>query len=348
MAEKSEGGGRGWNDLVVFIGIFLALGIVWFFTGGLERIKTEGPLLRPPSPLARGEASYFSGAERWRVVSAGSLRTTGTSGQASSQQQRYRGIERDLANIQESVDELSEEIQKTIDFGTPSPYRGQVIFERSTTGAKATSNKTEYVTIRAQSKNSNAVSITGWRLVSGIANKDGTLREAYIPNGSNVPKTGEINPVYGITLAPGEKAYITTGASPIGVSFRVNTCSGYLEQFQDYTPSLDKACPLPEDELRFAEQYIPYENACEKYVKKLSRCQIVLKPTPKEYGTECDQFVKNKLTYNACVENHHYRPNFFKKEWRIFLNKQQELWRNTRDIIKLLDAEGKTVDILTY
>lgn len=346
MAEKSEGRNP-MNDLVVFLGILLLLGIIWLFTGGLERLRQgEGPFLRPPSPLGTGDTYYLSGADRWKFGTGGfGVRNTVSAG---STRTSPKEAERDLANIQESVDDLSEDIQAAIEFGTPSPYRGQITFERNTRGAKMASNKTEYLTLRANTKNSGGVAITGWKVVSSLANNDGTLREAYIPNGSNVPETGEVNPVYGITLSPGEKAHVVTGPSPIGVSFRVNICSGYLEQFQDYVPALERTCPKPEDELKFRQQYIPYENACEWYVDDLPRCEIVLKQTPKEYGTECDQFVKNELTYNSCVENHRYRPNFFAKEWRIYLNKQNELWMNKRDIIKLLDAEGKTVDLLSY
>lgn len=348
MAEKSEGGGSNpLNDLAVFLGILILLGIIWLFTGGLERLQQgEGPFLRPPSPLGSGETYFLSGVDRWKYGSSGfGVRNTVSAGSTRDNSVR---TERERSNTQEEVDQLSDELQASIVFGTPSPYRGQVTFEQNARGAKATSNKTEYITLRAQTKNPGGVAITGWKVVSAIANNDGTLREAYIPNGTNIPETGEVNPVYGITLAPGEKAHIVTGPSPIGVSFRVNTCSGYLEQFQDYTPALEKTCPKPEDELRFREQYIPYEDACEWYVDDLPRCEIILKQTPKEYGTECDQFVKNELTYNACVENHQYRPNFFKKEWRIYLNRQNELWKNKRDIIKLLDAEGKTVDLLSY
>jgi len=218
----------------------------------------------------------------------------------------------------------------------------------STRGAKSNSNKTEYLAIKANSRNAAPIPITGWRVVSAIPQRDGTISEAYIGNASALPAVGEVNPVYGVTLEPGGEAFLVTGASPFGVSFKVNICSGYLSQFQEYTPSLARSCPKPIAELQFAKQTIPYLNACDEYVKKLPVCKATFVHTPKEYGTECDQFVKNELTYNGCIENHRYRPQFYSKEWRIFFNEQYELWRNKRDIIKLLDNEGKTVDMFSY
>jgi hypothetical protein len=34
--------------------------------------------------------------------------------------------------------------------------------------------------------------------------------------------------------------------------------------------------------------------------------------------------------------------------WRLYLNAYGELWSNSHDVIRLLDAEGRTVDSLTY
>jgi hypothetical protein len=346
MAEAPEGSSPG-QDLLMFLGIFVLLFILWLYTGGPERLESrEGPTVEAPvsQESSSSSGSWFRGSFGVGGTSSGIGNRSGTqSGSASG-----GNIGSELSKIQKKVDTLGKEIQAVVEFGTPSPHRGEVTIEKRTSGVKSTNNQTEYIVLRANSRNPSAVNITGWRLISGIQKSDGAYSNAFIPNGSNLPKTGEVNPVYGISLSPGERAYVVTGSSPIGVSFRENMCSGYLTQYQTFTPSLARSCPAPIDDLKFAEQPIPYQNNCEAYVRSLPRCQIVLKKTPPQYGTECDQFVKRELTYNACVDNHKYLTNFYKSDWRIFLNQQRELWRSSRDIIKLLDAEGKTVDIFTY
>lgn len=349
MADKPSSGTTAGQDLLMFLGVLVLIFIVWVFTGGPDRyISHQGPFLNPPAPIGSGDAYYISGAQRWSLGPWITARTGSGIGIGGTAGASGGSAANQLSQLQNQADLLTNEVASSIEFGTPSPYRGQVVFENTTGGAKLGSNKTEYVVIRAQSNNAASVPITGWKLVSGIANKDGTLREAYIPNASPVPETGEVNPVYGVSLAPGDRAYVVTGGSPLGVSFRVNTCSGYLEQFQDFSPQLNQACPSPRSELKFAEQTIPYQYNCEEYVSTLNYCQIVLKPVPDKYGSECAQFVKNQLTYNACVDNHRNRPGFYTNEWRLFLDKSIELWRNDRDIIKLLDAQGRTVDLLKY
>ncbi len=356
MAESGDEGG-GLKPTILFLLILGALGIFWVFTGGPDRLSAQsGPFIRPPAPLGTGETYYLSGTDRWRNISFGSFgersRLASNDGQPNTDPLTYkqeRVVESELAKIQRKIDGLADDVEYQATFGTPSPYRGKITFTPdSARGAKKTTNKTEYVTITASSKNTAPIPITGWTLVSAIPRNDGSVSKAQIGNASSLPIVGEVNPVYGVQLEPGGKAYVVTGASPFGISFKTNICSGYISQFQEYSPKLDLSCPKPINELLFAKQKIPYLNACDEYVRKLPACKAVFASTPSEYGTECDQFIKNELTYNGCVDNHKLRPQFYTKEWRIFLNKQNELWRNKRDIIKLLDSEGKTVDMISY
>ena len=39
---------------------------------------------------------------------------------------------------------------------------------------------------------------------------------------------------------------------------------------------------------------------------------------------------------------------FFKNEWRIFLGRNEEQWRTKREVIRLLDKDGRIVDVYTY
>ena len=40
--------------------------------------------------------------------------------------------------------------------------------------------------------------------------------------------------------------------------------------------------------------------------------------------------------------------NFFKDDWRLYLNRDEQLWKEKREVIELRDGEGKLVDVVTY
>src|SRR3989344_6552232 len=98
-----------------------------------------------------------------------------------------------------------------------------------------------------------------------------------IPQGTEIPISGTINAAENIILAPGDRAFIISGQSPIGASFRENKCIGYFSTFQTFFPSLPQNCPVPSDELKtfYGFGYIS-DAACIDYVDRLSRCQIAL------------------------------------------------------------------------
>jgi hypothetical protein len=112
-----------------------------------------------------------------------------------------------------------------------------------------------------------------------------------------------------IYLVPGGRALISSGTSPIGASFQVNMCSGYLNEVGTFTPVLRNECPD---------------------------------------GSDCHANAAKNHTYNACVDAHQNDPGFYSHEWRIFLGKKTELWRNSREVIELVDQEGDIVDAITY
>jgi hypothetical protein len=62
----------------------------------------------------------------------------------------------------------------------------------------------------------------------------------------------------------------------------------------------------------------------------------------------CQDAIVTKLNYNSCVDMHRNDPGFYRLEWRIFLKREEELWKSKREIIKLLDETGKVVDYISY
>jgi hypothetical protein len=200
------------------------------------------------------------------------------------------------------------------------------------------------VEIRADRNNTAPISITNWRIGSVISGSS-----FKIDGGVQLPRSGIVSSEGPILLNPGDKAYIATGRSPIGVSFRTNVCTGYFEQFQDFSPSLKKECPYPEDELEVTTEVIrTFGNQCLDFIDRMPRCIMQVGTLPYGSSSECTEFINTEINYTGCIENHRDDTNFYKNEWRVFLGRDREIWREKRETIILLDSDGKTVDTYTY
>ena len=159
---------------------------------------------------------------------------------------------------------------------------------------------------------------------------------------------GAVNVEDVIALVAGERAIVATGISPVGVSFRENSCTGYLDQFQGFSPAMSRNCPSPEDILPLTEENLrAYGEGCFDYIRELPACTTPLSP-PSYISGQCAAYLQNNLSYNGCMNMNRWRPSFAGDTWRIFLNARGELWGNSHDVIRLLDSEARTVDVISY
>ena len=186
--------------------------------------------------------------------------------------------------------------------------------------------------------------MSGWVLqsvVSGVA--------VPIPRGAETYRMGAVPGEEPIALRPGERAVVNSGQSPLGVSFRLNACSGYLRQFQAFSPSLPLSCPSSSAELPpTIDNLRTYGASCVDFVRTIPSCTYYLGAFPDDVTPTCRAFVNEALTYNSCVDRHQFDANFKSRSWRIYLGSQNELWNDAHDIIRLLDASGRTVDVWSY
>jgi len=63
---------------------------------------------------------------------------------------------------------------------------------------------------------------------------------------------------------------------------------------------------------------------------------------------KCLKYFDNKLEYDACRYEHNQDPDFFKKEWRIYLNRSSEFLAKEDEEIILKDKDGLVVDRYSY
>lgn len=256
-----------------------------------------------------------------------------------------------------------------------SPWYGQVEIGRGS-AAKTYQPGEEYIILQARRRNKEPINITGWILENDASRRlyptagtvfQGISKRIPIPAGANYFLARQNETMSPVILEPGFRAVVTTGSIsnifdiPIGVSFRTNVCTGYLNDITnyDFKPSLKKDCPDPESELTDAV----LENKCYDYIDRLRRChtpdtepfrdrdgELVTKHLDKVEGlsNQCRNFVFGHYSYHSCIANHLSDPDFLGTEWRIYLKQNFELWVENHEVITLYDAQNRLVDQLSY
>ncbi len=315
------------GDFGWFIWGLVGIGLIWFFTGGLNSPSAhQGAYLKPPAPLDTGEVygTYYEG-------------------NLSNDKSRLdlpRKPGEIIRKLTSGLESFLEESKAAEEIHSNSLLSKSIHFD-GIAGAKEDTADDEYIRIVSSDHADAPIKISGLTL-EGRAFGTAIL----IPRAAQLVIIGENSEKSDIILPPGGRALISTAKSPIGTSFRVNMCTGYLDQFEDYTPDLRKDCPSPEVELRKTE--LSGEKACVDFVQSLPQCQIYQGNFPSNISSACKIFVVEKLNYNSCVATHKKDAGFYTNEWRIFLDRTREIWANKSEIIKLLDQKGGIIDAITY
>ncbi len=221
----------------------------------------------------------------------------------------------------------------------------KVTIDRSWSNPKTTTIDTEYVVVYADYQNTGPVSLAGWKIQSAVSGAS-----YIIPQGVRVPTAGQVGTVESVSLRPGDRAIITSGRSPIGQSFLENKCTGYLGQFQNFYPSLGRSCPLPSSELPYSiDNARTYGDACFDYLNRIDQCTVATSGSiPNTLPQACQMFISTRLTYNGCMNAHRNDSDFFGTTWRLYLNREGEIWRDRREEIDLINASGVIVDSYSY
>lgn len=286
----------------------LVLGLLWFATKGPSFGAGGGPSLEP----------RFAGEEisRDSENQGSELSSSGTEG------------EREVsAPIGEQ--EISRQKEQ------------KLVLNLSAAGAREENPRKEYLELRISSDSEkDNISITGWTL------KNSRNEKVKIGQGAYLVYSGQVNQENDIALKKDERAYIITGRSPAGASFRNNVCTGYFEQFQDFEPSLRKDCPYPRDDEKIKNSGL--KDGCLDYIDDLSQCFMPVKDIPLNLDDSCRNYISENINYNGCVNNHRTDENFYGKTWMIYLSRDQEFWKEKRETISLYDQNNKLIAETKY
>ena len=190
----------------------------------------------------------------------------------------------------------------------------------------------EYVTIGIRETNV-PINLTGWSIVSRV-----TGRRATIGNASPFPKNQPEQP---LVVSSNQDIIIVSGTSPIGESFRLNACTGYFENKQNFVPDLPEECPRID--IDTLPKSMRNNNICMGYVGSFFACESPTNNPPDNLPNSCHQFVKNTLSYAGCTVLHQNDNDFYKSRWMVYLNSRTALWLDGGEKLDLLDAQGKLV-----
>lgn len=205
--------GKLWEDFAWFILALFGIAVIWFFNGGYNNESAHnGAYIKPLAPLDSGETygNYYAGTP-------------------TSQKQTLNLPESpaDVIRKTESViQNFLSESKKAADIHATSVLSHSIYFD-GIAGAKSKNPNAEYIRIIASGL------ATGPIKISGLS-----LQGAYFDGNITLPRAGGTTD---IILNPGDRAIIATGLSPIGVSFKVNSCSSYLSLASTLVPALRKS-----------------------------------------------------------------------------------------------------------
>ena len=224
----------------------------------------------------------------------------------------------------------------------PSPYAGFFVFLDRLSGIQESKPEKEYFVFQVSSSLTTPITVTGWKVF------DRDKKIAYsLPSGNKILNTQGTADNTPITAEAGETFVISSGRSPVGSSFLINKCSGFRSQFKKFTPTVKTECPDPNKEFTL-DGSVPYaDSQCYEMVKRLDKCTTVT-AIPDDVSKECRTFLKSTLTESGCVLFHRNDPDFFTKEWRVFLEAESELWKNSENMLYLLDEKDRLVAALIY
>lgn len=228
----------------------------------------------------------------------------------------------------------------------------------------------EYITL--DNLGSRALDITGWRLENDRGSRAQSVGgqtlyyasdTAIIPQGTKVISPSGRNVMERIILKPGERAIITSGGpgnvSPYKVvSFKENSCTGYLNKDYRFSGGLDKSCVRPGSEIGVSS----LENQCRDFISGLQSCYT---PTiggldnqgrncqscvdgRDDLSNSCISFIKSHYTYAGCLINHLSDANFEGTTWHVYLYRPWEMWASSYETMYLYDASGNLVTKYSY
>jgi len=190
--------------------------------------------------------------------------------------------------------------------------------------------------------NSEKINITGWRIKTNHG-------EFIIPQAVNIYDFSGFSFEQDIIISGSANINIYSNRSPINLNFRLNKCTGYLQNNYEFNPALPRNCPLVN-----RSEVVYLSGQCQNYIFSLGSCEASsinfsnsLAGT--DEGNACRQFL-SAINQNTCYQKHHWETDFLLNEWRIWMNwtNLNNILDSQHDTVQLFDTQGLLVDQYIY
>lgn len=203
----------------------------------------------------------------------------------------------------------------------------------------------EYLTLTNTSKG--RINISDWYLESYV-----TDTKVALPQGTIIYKAGgSINTTKDIILQPNQRAFLLTTESPLGVSFRENSCIGYVTEDRYFYPSVTANCKYPYEILERYGDIELDDDSCHDFVRRINSCETIEDDDPRldDLSGKCKRFIENNFNYSSCVANFENQTWFDDvNDWYVYFERDEKLWRKQREIIRLIDEFDEIVAVIEY
>ncbi|PIT92826.1 MAG: hypothetical protein COU08_00380 [Candidatus Harrisonbacteria bacterium CG10_big_fil_rev_8_21_14_0_10_42_17] len=185
------------------------------------------------------------------------------------------------------------------------------------------------------------VPVTNWKLQTNHGS-------VFIPKG-DITLSPDTN-VSGeaISLRDGEVLFLHTNTPPHAINFRLNKCTGYLNE-EGFLPKLPQECP---EVFKTRSELSLFSAECQDYVLSLGRCEGPLSRIPEFNDGHCFATLLTRAEYRGCFNAHRNDSDFARNEWHAWLGTNarefSDIFDSRHDRVLLLDDRGKIVDEFFY
>jgi hypothetical protein len=218
-----------------------------------------------------------------------------------------------------------------------SPYFGQIKLS-SVTGS--TFGNTNMLQIYSSLPQGTKVDITTWHV-------KGNRTDVAIPGAVNDYNPYSLNTDNDIVISQGSVVSVYQGTSPLSRNFRLNECTGFLQNTYNFNPAIPQNCP----QLYNRSDIVGFAGFCQTYILSLGSCQLpsvaFVNSLPGSIdGNICQQYLST-LTVNSCYDKHFSDVNFLSNNWVVWIN-QVNAFDPQHDTVYLYDNKGLLVDQYVY
>ena len=140
-----------------------------------------------------------------------------------------------------------------------------------------------------------------------------------------------------------QRVYLIGTSSPLGSSFRLNKCFGYLKNSFKFFPDFYFLCPKPKlKEISFLSPL------CQEFILNLRNCEIPNWQNFREIAIDkkCVTYLNQHFNYNGCVKDHYLDDDFLKNTWYLYLGKFS--LNQLHDQIQIFDENKNLVTEFFY